>query len=441
MNALGLDQPQASITLNIPFAVLIKLGQDYLPTRPGTAAGVTLGLGVSVGGLAAPLLALIANSHGPRGALLGLLVVPPLAIGCGLLLRDRPRPCVSKVVVVTKIAILDDYIGVALEYGDWSGLPADAKITVYREAIPPERLVDELAGYEIIVITQQRARFPRAVLERLPHLKLIVCNGRSSNVIDHEARIERGILLCGTADTDRPARAADMGYQVQRGLPAPSEMAWALIFAVAKRIGIEDRVIRAGGWQTGFPVPLAGKTLGLLGAGRLGGAMVPVAKALGMDVIAWSPNLTEDRCAELGISWVTKDELLSAADVLGVFLVLSERSRNTLRADDLATMKPGAILVNISRGPIVDEEALIGALRSGQLAGAGLDVFDREPLPADHPFRSLENVVVTPHIGYVTEQGFRASWPRMAEDVAAYLAGSPIRVVTDPADCAPMAPQ
>ena len=169
--------------------------------------------------------------------------------------------------------------------------------------------------------------------------------------------------------------------------------------------------------------------------------MVPVAKALGMNVVAWSPNLTDARCAELGVSWVAKDELLSAADVLGVFLVLSERSRNTLRADDLAKMKPGAILVNISRGPIVDEEALIAALRSGRLAGAGLDVFDREPLPADHPFRSLENVVVTPHIGYVTEQGFRASWQRMAEDVAAYLAGSPIRVVTDPADCPPMAPQ
>jgi phosphoglycerate dehydrogenase-like enzyme len=342
---------------------------------------------------------------------------------------------------VTKIAILDDYIGVALAYGDWATLPGDAEITVYRQAIPPERLVDELADYEVIVITQQRARFPRKVLEGLPNLKLLVCNGRTSNVIDHEARIERGILLCGTAETDRAATAAPSGYQVPRGLPAPSEMAWALIFAVAKRIGIEDRVIRAGGWQTGFPVPLAGKTLGLLGAGRLGSAMVPVAKALGMDVVAWSPNLTEERCAELGVSWVSKDELLSAADILGVFLVLSERSRNTLRAADLAKMKPGAILVNISRGPIVDEEALIAALRSGHLGGAGLDVFDREPLPADHPFRSLDNVVVTPHIGYVTEQGFRAAWRRMAEDVAAYLAGSPIRVVTDPADCPPMAPQ
>jgi phosphoglycerate dehydrogenase-like enzyme len=342
---------------------------------------------------------------------------------------------------VTKIAILDDYIGVALDYGDWSALPGDAGVTVYREAIPPERLVDELYGYEIVVITQQRARFPRKVIEALPNLKLIVCNGRTSNVIDHEARIERGIMLCGTAETTRGATTDPGGYGTARGLPAPSEMAWALIFAVAKRIGIEDRVIRAGGWQTGFPVPLAGKTLGLLGAGRLGGAMVPVAKALGMDVVAWSQNLTAERCAELGVTKVTKDELLSSADVLGVFLVFSERSRNTLRASDLAKMKADAILVNISRGPIVEEAALIDALRSGHLAGAGLDVFDREPLPADHPFRTLDNVVVTPHIGYVTEQLFRTAWQRMAQDVAAYLAGSPIRVVTDPADCPPMAPQ
>jgi phosphoglycerate dehydrogenase-like enzyme len=342
---------------------------------------------------------------------------------------------------VRKIAILDDYIGVALEYGDWSALPEDAEITVYREAIAPERLVEELSGYEVVVITQQRARFPRAVLEGLPDLKVLVCNGRTSNVVDHEARIERGILLCGTAETGPGATAPAAEYGAQRGLPAPSEMAWALIFAVAKRTGIEDRVIRAGGWQTGFPVPLAGKTLGLLGLGRLGGAMVPVAKALGMDVIGWSQNLTEGRCAELGVTRVTKDELLASADVLGVFLVFSERSRNTLRAADLAAMKPGAIVVNVSRGPIVEEDALIEALRSGHLAGAGLDVFDREPLPADHPFRSLPNVVVTPHIGYVTSDGFRAAWQRMAQDVAAYLAGSPIRVVTDPADLPPMAPQ
>jgi phosphoglycerate dehydrogenase-like enzyme len=342
---------------------------------------------------------------------------------------------------VTKIAILDDYIGVALEYGDWNVLPDDAEITVYRQAIPPERLIDELSDYEIVVITQQRARFPRVVLERLPNLKLIVCNGRTSNVVDHQARIERGILLCGTAETEQGTGVRALGHERPRGLPTPSEMAWALIFAVAKRTGIEDRDIRAGGWQTGFPIPLAGKTLGLLGAGRLGGAMVPVAKALGMDVIAWSQNLTEERCAELGVTKVVKDDLVSFADVLGVFLVFSERSRNTLRADDLAKMKRGAILVNISRGPIIEEVALVETLRSGHLAGAGLDVFDREPLPADHAFRSLDNVVVTPHVGYVTEHLFRTAWQRMAEDVAAYLSGSPIRVVIDPADCPPMAPQ
>jgi phosphoglycerate dehydrogenase-like enzyme len=340
-----------------------------------------------------------------------------------------------------KIAILDDYIGVALEYADWSALPEDADVTVYREAIAPERLTEELAGYEVIVITQQRARFPRSVLEGLPNLKLLVCNGRTSNVIDHQARIERGILLCGIAETGPGAPAPAAHYPASRGLPAPSEMAWGLVFALAKRIVVEDRVIRAGGWQTGFSASLAGKTLGLLGLGRLGSAMVPVAQALGMDVVAWSQNLTEERCAEHGVTLVSKDELLAAADVLGVFLVFSERSRNTLRAADLAKMKPGAILVNISRGPLVEETALVDALRSGQLAGAGLDVFDREPLPGDHPFRSLDNVVVTPHIGYVTEQTFRHAWPLMAEDVAAYLAGAPVRVVTDPADCPPMAPQ
>ena len=201
------------------------------------------------------------------------------------------------------------------------------------------------------------------------------------------------------------------------------------------RLNLPVRRLGALG-ERDFALFLAGYTLSLIGS-----AMVPVAKALGLNVIAWSPNLTEERCAELGITWVSKQELLASADVLGVFLVFSERSRNTLRAADLAQLKPGAILVNISRGPLVEEQALIEALRSGHLAGAGLDVFDREPLPADHPFRSLDNVVVTPHTGYVTQQGFRSAWPRMAEDVRAYLAGAPIRVVTDPADCPRMAPQ
>lgn len=346
---------------------------------------------------------------------------------------------------MSKVGILDDYIGVALEYGDWSALPGGAEVRVYREAIAPERLVAELEPYDVVVITQQRARFPREVLEALPNLKLIVCNGRTSSVVDHEARTERGILLCGTADTSVPGpgrgNGTNSGGRSAKGLPTTSELAWALIFAVAKRVVIEDRVIRGGGWQTGFGVPLAGKCLGLLGAGRLGGSMVPVAHALGMDVIAWSQNLTEERCSELGVTRVSKQELLARSDVLGVFLVFSERTRGLLSATELAAMKPGAILVNTSRGPIVDEQALAAALRSGHLGGAGVDVYDREPLPAGHPFLTLDNIVLTPHIGYVNEQSFRSAFALMAEDVAAYLAGSPIRVVTDQADWRPMSPR
>lgn len=213
------------------------------------------------------------------------------------------------------------------------------------------------------------------------------------------------------------------------GISPPAEMAWALLLAVTKRVGIEDREIRSGGWQTGFPYTLSGKTLGLAGLGNLGGMMVAPARAFSMDVIAWSEHLGEERANELGVRRVTKTELLRESDVLGIFLVLSDRTRGLFGRDDLALMKEGAYIVNISRGPIVDEPALIEVLRSGKIAGAGLDVFDVEPLPSDHPFRSMENVVLMPHLGYVTASGFRNSFMRMAEDVAAYLAGSPIRVV------------
>jgi len=219
------------------------------------------------------------------------------------------------------------------------------------------------------------------------------------------------------------------------------ELTWALILGASRHLVAERRSVADGGWQTTVGRELDRRVLGVLGLGRIGARVARIGVAFGMDVVAWSQNLTEERCADLGVRKVTKDELLASSDVLGVFLVFSERSRHTLRADDLAKMKAGAILVNISRGPLVEEAALVEALRSGHLAGAGLDVFDREPLPADHPFRSLDNVVVTPHVGYVTEQLFRAAWQRMAEDVAAYLGGAPIRVVTDPADCPPMAPQ
>jgi phosphoglycerate dehydrogenase-like enzyme len=328
-----------------------------------------------------------------------------------------------------RVAVLDDYIGIAAEYGDWAALGDAAEVTFYREAIPPARLVEELADYEVIVITQQRARFPREVLEGLPKLKLIVCNGWNSTVVDHEARRERGILLCAAQDGPGALGPQRDAAGTRRGISPPAEMAWALLFAVTKRIGIEDRAIRAGGWQTGFPRSTSGMTLGLAGLGNLGGAMVEPAKAFGMDVIAWSENLTTERTDALGVTKVSKEELLRSSDVLGIFLVLSDRSRGLFGASDLALMKPSSFIVNISRGPIIDEQALIAALSSNKLAGAGLDVFDEEPLPRNHPFRSMENVVLMPHLGYVTEPLFRMSFQRMAEDVVAYLAGNPIRVV------------
>lgn len=270
-------------------------------------------------------------------------------------------------------------------------------------------------------------------MEALPRLKLIVTNGGTSTVVDHEARRERGILLCGTGEpAPRPPTDTVIGEPeptTQSGITLPAEMAWALIFAVTKRIGIEDRTIRAGGWQTGFPVPLKGLTLGLAGLGQHGGMMVGPAKAFGMNVIAWSEHLTDERTDSLGVRRVSKEKLLRESDVLGIFLVLSDRTRGLFRRDDLALMKRTAYVVNISRGPIIDEPALVEALRTGQIAGAGLDVFDHEPLPVDHPLRSAENVVLMPHLGYVTESGFRRAFSLMAEDVAAFIAGKPIRVV------------
>jgi phosphoglycerate dehydrogenase-like enzyme len=360
------------------------------------------------------------SEGGPRG--------PSTRDALGLV-DNSPGPYDSARMI--RVAVLDDYIGCAEEFGDWGAAGVEAEITFYREAIAPERLTETLAEYDIIAITQQRARFPRDVLEALPKLKLIVTNGPTSNVVDHECRRARGILLCGTADSSPTAGTApgDPDPTEVLGISPTAEMAWALIFAVTKRIGIEDRAIRSGGWQTGFPTPLNGLTLGLAGLGRLGGQMVGVARALGMDVIAWSEHLTDERTEELGVRRVSKDELLRRSDVLGIFLVLSDRTRGLFQREDLALMKPTAFIVNISRGPIIDEPALIEAPRAHRIAGAGLDVYDREPLPLDHPLRTMDNTVLMPHLGYVTEAGFRRSFARMAEDVAAFTKGHPIRVV------------
>jgi phosphoglycerate dehydrogenase-like enzyme len=319
------------------------------------------------------------------------------------------------------VAVLDDYQGQASSSADWASLPPGTDVTFFRDAIAPGDLPAALAGFDVLVLMRERTRFPRPVTDALPALRLLITTGMRNAAFDVDHLTERGVLVCGTTGSGGGGGA---------GIPTTSEVAWALILALYKRVTIEDRAMRGGRWQTGVPVTLAGSTLGLAGLGRLGAAMTGPARAFGMDVIAWSQNLTGQRAAEAGVRRVGKAELMSASDVLSIHLVLSDRTRGVFGAGDLALMKPTAVLVNTSRGPIVDEQALIAALRDGTIAGAGLDVYDREPLPAGHPLTTLDNVVLLPHIGYASEEGFRSMYGQVVEDIAAWLAGSPVRVIT-----------
>jgi phosphoglycerate dehydrogenase-like enzyme len=272
----------------------------------------------------------------------------------------------------------------------------------------------------VLVLMRERTALPRAVLERLPKLALVVTTGMRNASVDVVYLRERGVVVSGTGAAGGPPSP---------GLPSTVEVAWALILAVCKRVTTEDRALRAGAWQLDLPSNLAGATLGLAGPGRLGGAMVAPARVFGMEVIAWSENLTEERTAELGARKVSKAELLAGSDVLSIHLVLSERTRGLFQEADLAQMKTSAVLVNTSRGPIVDERALIEALRTKTIAAAGLDVFDREPLPSDHELLTLENTVLLPHLGYVSEATFRTMYGDVVEDIAAFLGQAPIRVL------------
>jgi phosphoglycerate dehydrogenase-like enzyme len=316
-----------------------------------------------------------------------------------------------------RIAVLDDYQRRAREFADWDSLGARAEVTYFHEPIERDRLDGALADFEVLVLMRERTAFPRALLERLPKLELLITTGMGNASVDVEYLKQRGVVVSGT-ESMGPSRP---------GLPPTAEVAWALILAVTKRVTLEDRALRQGAWQLDLPVNLAGATLGLAGLGRLGGAMVAPARVFGMDVIAWSENLTEQRTTELGVRKVSKSELLSQADVLSIHLVLSRRTRGLFGAADLASMKSTAILINTSRGPIVDERALIEALRTKTIAAAGLDVFDREPLPADHELLALENTVLLPHLGYVSEAAFRVMYGEVVQDIAAFLDGTPIR--------------
>jgi phosphoglycerate dehydrogenase-like enzyme len=315
---------------------------------------------------------------------------------------------------VARVALLDDYQGVALGMADWKSLPTGTEVVVFKDHLADEdALAARLADFDIIMALRERTPFPRTLLERLPKLKLLITAGMRNASIDMKAAAERGVLVCGTA-----------------GLPYPTaELAWGLILGLARRIPAEDRATREGRWQTSLGLGLNGKTLGVLGLGTLGSRVARVGRALEMKVLAWSQNLTAERAAAEDAMLVAKDDLLARSDFVSIHLVLSERTRGLIGARELGLMKRSAYLVNTSRGPIVDEAALIRALQDGTIAGAGLDVFDEEPLPLGHPFRRLPNIVITPHLGYVTEETYRIFYGQALEDVKAYLDGAPFRVL------------
>jgi phosphoglycerate dehydrogenase-like enzyme len=291
------------------------------------------------------------------------------------------------------------------------------RVVEFHDSVADEdALAARLEPFDVVVAMRERTAFPRTRLERLPNLKLLVTTGARNASIDVAAAAERGITVCGTGA--HPA--------------GPVELTWALILGVARHLPQEDASVRAGGWQETVGTDLEGATLGVVGLGRLGSKVARIGRAFGMDVVAWSQNLTDERAAEVGVERVSKDVLLRRSDVLSIHLVLSDRTRALFGAAELAAMKPSALLVNTSRGPIVDEAALVEALRARTIAGAALDVYDAEPLPAGHPLLGLENAVLTPHLGYVTEADFREMYRQAVEDIRAFLAGAPVRLVSDP---------
>ncbi len=312
---------------------------------------------------------------------------------------------------MTKIAILDDYHGVALDHADWSGLD----VTVFRDHVrDPAGIVERLRPFDVICPMRERTLISREVIDGLPNLKLIATTGMRNAGIDVDAARDRGVMVTGTGGQSHPT----------------PELAFGLILSLARSIPLAGRNMRSGQWQTTLGKSLKGATLGMLGLGRLGQQVAKYARAFDMELIAWSQNLTEETAAAHGARLVDKATLMRESDYISVHLVLSERSRGTVTADDLALMKPTGFLVNTSRGPIVDEDALLKALQEKRIGGAGIDVYGVEPLPADHPLRTLDNVVLTPHLGYVTEDTYDVFYGETVECIRAWLAGKPIRVIS-----------
>ena len=315
-----------------------------------------------------------------------------------------------------KLAILDDYQGTAKYLGDWSSLPPGTNVQFFQDHIADEdKLVERLKDFDMVMGMRERTPFTRSILSRLPKLRLLMTTGLRNASFDMEAASDMGILVCG-------ASGAGEG---------PTELTWGLILSLLRHIHEEDKRSREGSWGTTVGVGLKGKTLGLIGLGHIGSLVAKVGKAFDMNIIAWSQNMTAERAKECDATLVDKETLFRESDVVSVHLVLSDRSRGLVGAAELELMKSTAFLVNISRGPIVDEKALIDVLERQAIAGAALDTFDVEPLPLSHPLFKTPNTLICPHLGYVTEEGYRAFYAGVIENVRAFLSGEPIRVINE----------
>ena len=313
-----------------------------------------------------------------------------------------------------RIALLDDYQRVAMRCAPWEKLGPACEMEAFHDHLTGEsELVARLQDFDCVMALRERTPFPRSLLEKLPSLKLLATPGMRNASIDMDAAAELGIMVCGTGGMSE----------------STAELTWGLMLAVMRHIPLEHHQTREGHWQRTLGVGLNGKTLGLLGLGQIGGMVARVGAAFGMRLIAWSQNLTDERAAEFGARRVSKEELCRESDVLTIHSVLSERTRGVLGAAELALMKPTAYLINTSRGPLVDEHALVEVLRARGIAGAGVDVFGEEPLPAGHPMLGLDNLVVTPHVGYVTEEVYALFYGGTCENIASYLEGRHERVL------------
>ena len=316
-----------------------------------------------------------------------------------------------------RIAVLDDYMGVAHRLADWSVLDSRAEVHFLQQAIAPPRLVPELAPFDAICLLRERTDFPADVLKALPNLKAIAATGRQNRTLDSDTAAELGIAIFTTDGSGN-------------GAFATVELAWGLILGLMRHIPAESAAMRNGAWQTRLGNALYGRTLGLVGLGRLGTRMALVARAFGMKVIAWSPNLTPERAAEGGAVYVDKETLFRTADIVSLHLVLGPATKGIVGAADLALMQPHALLINTSRGPLVEQPALLQALQDNQIGGAGIDVYDTEPLPADAPIRAQPNALLTPHLGYAVQETFEAFYRETVENLDAWLKGAPIRLLT-----------